>query len=178
MRRSVEESPFRVCVRWRLEFFALVSIMLLGACAIPGNRLIEGGKLRAVEPGQALLDATQNGEALSLPAAASSPASLHQLPLGLLLRDISNEELETLRIGYGVIVMVAVGASAIAGVREGDIVLSINKNRVQSVEQFWIWMDMHQWQGTLLIWRGETTIEVEIHDHGMAAMSVRYLDEK
>lgn len=177
-RRIIEVAPCRVGVRWRLVFFSLVSSMLLGACAITDNKVIEGDRLRAVEPNQSVELGTINGEASSLLVAASSPASLHRLPLGLLLRDISNEEHEKLRLDYGVMVVVAVAVSAIAGIREGDIVLSIDKNRVQSVEQFWIWMDMHQWQGTLLIRRGETTTEIEIHEHGITALSARSADEK
>jgi serine protease Do len=103
--------------------------------------------------------------------AAGSPAtsqaeaptvSLHLPPLGLRLRDMSAKEREDLKLKQGVMVVVAVGASAIAGVREDDIILAVDKKPVTGTEQFWLLVDAAKWKCTLQILRKDKRIEVVI----------------
>jgi S1-C subfamily serine protease len=88
--------------------------------------------------------------------------SLHLPPLGLRLRDMSAKEREDLKLKQGIVVVVAVGASAIAGVREDDIILAVDKKPVTGTEQFWLLVDAAQWKCTLQILRKDKRIEVII----------------
>ncbi len=56
--------------------------------------------------------------------------------LGLAVSDISSEQKQQLRIRHGVLVDAAEGPAARAGIRPGDIVLSINNEEVQSARRF------------------------------------------
>lgn len=91
-----------------------------------------------------------------------TPASLHRLPLGLLLREMTTAERESQMLDHGVLVVIAVGASAIAGVREGDIILSVNQTQVKTVDQFWLLMDAANWRAALVIHRGDSRIVIDI----------------
>jgi hypothetical protein len=90
------------------------------------------------------------------------PVSLHLPPLGLRLRDMSVTERAELKLNQGIVVMVAVGASAIAGVREDDIILAVDKKPVTGTEQFWLLVDAAKWKCTLQILRKDKRIEVAI----------------
>jgi serine protease Do len=56
--------------------------------------------------------------------------------LGLVLTELTQAERERLKLDQGVRVRSARGAAARAGVRPGDIILSVNNEDVQNVEQF------------------------------------------
>jgi S1-C subfamily serine protease len=90
------------------------------------------------------------------------PVSLHLPPLGLRIRDMSVMERAELKLNQGVMVVVAVGASAIAGVREDDIILAVDKKPVTGTEQFWLLVDAAKWKCTLQILRKDKRIEVAI----------------
>lgn len=94
--------------------------------------------------------------------AAQQPVSLHLPPLGLRLRDMSPVERSDLKLNHGVIVVVAVGASAMAGVREDDIILGVDKKPVANTEQFWLMVDAAKWNCTLQIMRKDKRLEVVI----------------
>ncbi len=73
-------------------------------------------------------------------------------------------------------VVIAVGASAIAGIREGNIILSVNQTQIRTVEQFWVLMDAESWRAALVIRRGETQIiinvgELDLNGNGAAGGS-------
>ncbi len=93
---------------------------------------------------------------------ALQPVSLHLPPLGLRLRDMSPAERNDLKLNHGVIVVVAVGASAMAGVREDDIILGVDKKPVVNTEQFWLMVDAAKWNCTLQIMRKDKRLEVVI----------------
>lgn len=104
-------------------------------------------------------------DAAPLPATAQTEApavSLHLPPLGLRLRDMTVKEHEDLKLKQGIMVVVAVGASAIAGVREDDIILAVDKKPVTGTEQFWLLVDAANWKCTLQILRKDKRIEVLI----------------
>jgi serine protease Do len=96
------------------------------------------------------------------PQVEAPTASLHLPPLGLRLRDMSAKEREELKLKQGIAVVVAVGASAIAGVREDDIILAVDKKPVTGTEQFWLLVDAAKWKCTLQILRKDKRIEVVI----------------
>lgn len=104
-------------------------------------------------------------DAAPSPATAQTEApavSLHLPPLGLRLRDMTVKEHEDLKLKQGIMVVVAVGASAIAGVREDDIILAVDKKPVTGTEQFWLLVDAANWKCTLQILRKDKRIEVLI----------------
>lgn len=104
-------------------------------------------------------------DAAPSPATAQTEAptvSLHLPPLGLRLRDMTVKEREDLKLKQGIMVVVAVGASAIAGVREDDIILAVDKKPVTGTEQFWLLVDAAKWKCTLQILRKDKRIEVLI----------------
>jgi S1-C subfamily serine protease len=94
--------------------------------------------------------------------ADAPPVSLHLPPLGLRLRELSAKERADLKLNQGVVVVVAVGASAIAGVREDDIILAVDKKPVSGTEQFWLLVDAAKWKCTLQILRKDKRVEVGI----------------
>jgi S1-C subfamily serine protease len=100
------------------------------------------------------------------PASAPTPvpvrASLHLPPLGLVIREMTASERLDHQLDHGVWVVVAVGASAIAGVRENDIILSVDKEPVKAPEEFWILLDRKNWQCTLGLLRQGKQLNVEV----------------
>jgi S1-C subfamily serine protease len=94
--------------------------------------------------------------------ADAPPVSLHLPPLGLRLRELSAKERADLKLNQGVVVVVAVGASAIAGVREDDIILAVDKKPVSGTEQFWLLVDAAKWKCTLQVLRKDKRVEVGI----------------
>jgi hypothetical protein len=92
----------------------------------------------------------------------AAPVSLHLPPLGLRLRDMLVTERADLKLNQGIVVVVAVGASAIAGVREDDIILAVDKKPVTGTEQFWLLVDAAKWKCTLQILRKDKRIDVVI----------------
>lgn len=92
----------------------------------------------------------------------AAPVSLHLPPLGLRLRDMLVTERADLKLNQGIVVVIAVGASAIAGVREDDIILAVDKKPVTGTEHFWLLVDAAKWNCTLQILRKGKRIDVVI----------------
>lgn len=110
-------------------------------------------------------EASADGAAVdsNKPLQADLPSvSLHLPPLGLRVRDMSATERDDSKLKQGIVVVVAVGASAIAGVREDDIILAVNKSPATGAEQFWLLVDKAKWKCTLQIMRKDKRIEVAI----------------
>ena len=73
--------------------------------------------------------------------AQSAPASSAQKPaavnwLGLGVSELSDAQKSQLRLTQGVFVSAASGLSERAGIRQGDIILSVDRTSVASVAQF------------------------------------------
>jgi serine protease Do len=68
-------------------------------------------------------------------AAAAEPADLSGARLGVAVRELSPEEQQQAKVTGGVLVEQVAGAAAKAGIRPGDIIVSINQKPVQSVEE-------------------------------------------
>jgi S1-C subfamily serine protease len=96
------------------------------------------------------------------PKASVAPVSLHLPPLGLRLRDLLATERAELKLDNGILVVVAVGAAAIAGVREDDIIVAVNKKPVTNTEQFWLLIDATNWNCTLQIVRKDKRLDIAI----------------
>ena len=70
------------------------------------------------------------------PSLGKAPES-HPDVLGLVVSDLSNAQLKELHLEAGAVqVESADGAAAAAGLRAGDVIVSINVNRVKNVKQF------------------------------------------
>lgn len=126
---------------WYGWLLATCAAVFLNACSVAAGPDIYSGK-----PAQAALQ----------------PVSLHLPPLGLRLRDMLPAERNDLKLNHGVIVVVAVGASAMAGVREDDIIFAVDKKPVANTEQFWLMVDATKWKCTLQIMRKDKLLEVVI----------------
>jgi S1-C subfamily serine protease len=96
------------------------------------------------------------------PKVSVPPVSLHLPPLGLRLRDLSPAERADLKLDNGILVVVAVGAAAIAGVREDDIIVTVDKKPVTNAEQFWLLVDAKNWNCTLQIVRKDKRLDIAI----------------
>jgi serine protease Do len=135
----------------------LVLLMLtLAGCKLMPQTAVPAGAARAST--ESVSPATE----AALPAPQNRAVSLHLPPLGLVLREMTADERTARNIEHGVWVVVAVGASAIAGVREDDIVLTVDAAPVRDVDSFWIQMDRANWQCRLGILRKGAQIYVDI----------------
>ena len=89
--------------------------------------------------------------------AASTPDAAQKTPLGLSVSTLPEATRRELRVSGGVKVEAVEGAAARAGLREGDIVLSVNNTDVTDARQFATLvsrLDRHK-RVTLLVRRGE-----------------------
>jgi len=96
--------------------------------------------------------------------AGRSDAAPETGKLGLAVQDLTPEQKEQLEVKGGVVVGGVQGAAAKAGIQEGDVVLAINGESIQSVKQFKQLVDKAP-QGkplALLIQRGENRLYVPV----------------
>lgn len=93
----------------------------------------------------------QNGE--------TSPQGTH---LGMKLRPLTQDERTQLGVSGGLVVEDATGRAAEAGIRQGDVVLSVDGTPVQSVAQLRDLVRTHDQQVALLIQRGDSRIFVPV----------------
>lgn len=98
-------------------------------------------------------------------AAKTEPKAEKANKLGLSLADISAENKRKLNLENGVVVESVSGAAEKAGLRRGDIVLSLGGEKVASVEQFNKLLDQRKQEKSiaLLIRRGEQILFVPIN---------------
>jgi serine protease Do len=68
-------------------------------------------------------------------AAAAEQADLSGARLGVAVRELSPEEQQQAKVTGGVLVEQVAGAAAKAGIRPGDIIVSVNQKPVKSVEE-------------------------------------------
>jgi S1-C subfamily serine protease len=76
-------------------------------------------------------DAGSQANTLASTTAARMP------PWGLYLRDLTDAEREERNVKNGILVIVAVGASAIAGVKADDVIMKVDDKAVRNVDEFW-----------------------------------------
>jgi S1-C subfamily serine protease len=67
----------------------------------------------------------------------ASTTAARMPPWGLYLRDLTETEREERKVKAGILVIVAVGASAIAGVKADDVIMKVDDKVVRNVEEFW-----------------------------------------
>ena len=84
--------------------------------------------------------------------------------LGLTLDDLSSDEKSEIGLNYGAIVDTAKGAAAKAGIREGDVILAVNNDKVESAVGFSKLLEKYSGRKTiaLLIWRDGHTLYVPV----------------
>ena len=84
--------------------------------------------------------------------------------LGLAVQDLTSDQKEQLEVKGGVVVGAVQGPAAKAGIQEGDVVLAVNGEAIQSAKQFKQLVDSAP-QGkpmALLIQRGENRLYVPV----------------
>ena len=96
--------------------------------------------------------------------AKSEPQAEKTNKLGLSLADLSGEDKRRLGLEQGVLVEKVSGAAEKAGLRRGDIVLSLGGEKVSGVEQFGKLLEQHKQEKTiaLLIRRGDRILFVPV----------------
>lgn len=142
---------------WALSVLLPALVLMLG---LAGCKLMPQTSAPA-DGARARGDAASQAANAAVPVPANKPTSLHLPPMGLVLREMTADERATRNIDHGVWVMVAVGASAIAGVREDDIILTVDGTPVRDIDSFWIQMDRANWQCRLVILRKNARINID-----------------
>ncbi len=140
-----------------VQWWLVMAMALLAGCTSAPTSTSMPDVARAAADGSQTQAALLGGTAKT-----TKLASLHLPPLGLVLREMTAEERESRRLDHGVWVVVAVGASAIAGVREDDVILSVDNHPVNDVDHFWMMVDRTNWRCTLGILREGKYMQFEI----------------
>jgi serine protease Do len=102
------------------------------------------------------------GNAATLASAEDSSGNSSQAKLGLALRPLNPEERRQAGVPGGLIVEDVEGRAAEAGIRPGDVVLSVDGTPVQTVAQLRKMVKDHDKQIALLIQRGEARLFVPV----------------
>lgn len=132
-----------------------LALMMLSGC----NR--QSGLGVATDPPQA----TSSASMLYVqPVAAGKPAHhpFYAPPLGLYLRDLTNDELKQRRLPYGVLVEGALGLAGSAGVQADDVILAVNETATPNIPRFWEAVEFADWKITLVIKRGDKVITIDL----------------
>ena len=142
-----------------------------------GSPIIDAGQLSAkvgvTAPGEKVsLDVWRDGKALSLTATIGNAAQAASADegtgaaaparLGLSLRPLNPDERSQAGLSGGLVVEDAEGRAADAGIRPGDVVLSVDGTPVQSVAQLREMVQKHGKQIALLIQRGDARLFVPV----------------
>jgi serine protease Do len=96
------------------------------------------------------------------PTAAHEPDAQAQATLGLTLRPLKPDERHNAGLSAGLVVEDVQGRAAEAGIRPGDVVLSVDGTPVQSIPQLRDLVHTHDKQVALLIQRGDNRLFVPI----------------
>ncbi len=102
------------------------------------------------------------GEQPAPEAAATAVADAPSGRLGVAVRALSADEREQAGVASGLVVMKAAGGAARAGIREGDIILSLNGRPVASAEALHAGLKDAGKQVAVLVQRGEARIFVPV----------------
>ncbi|MDQ9170763.1 Do family serine endopeptidase [Oxalobacteraceae bacterium R-40] len=143
-----------------------------------GEPIVHSGDLSAMvalgKAGQKVpLEIWRSGKKLELSAElAASAESLaskrdasslaHKGKLGLAVRPLTQEELGSGNRASGVMVAQSSGAAAKAGIEAGDIILSANGTRIETVDQLSALVEKESKQVVLLVQRRDNTLFVPI----------------
>jgi serine protease Do len=82
--------------------------------------------------------------------------------LGIAVRPLTAEEARAVHAGNGVVVEQSTGAAARAGIEQGDVILSVNGVRINSVEQLRALVEKENKQIAVLVQRGEDKIFIPV----------------
>jgi serine protease Do len=95
--------------------------------------------------------------------AKTEPDEPSKVKLGLAVRPLTDEEEREANASAGLVVEnVSAGPAANAGIRPGDVILSVNGERVESVQNLRSLVDKHQKHLALLIMRGDSKMFVAV----------------
>ena len=149
---------------------------------VNGQAIVSSGDLPAVigmaAPGDSMrLDVWRQGSAKELTARlgnakdksgdkasiASKNDTQNQGKLGLALRPLQPDEARESGINSGLLVQQASGPSAIAGVQQGDVLISVNGTPVKNIDQVRSAIAKSEKSVALLIQRGEDKIFVPVN---------------
>lgn len=132
--------------------------VLVGSSA-PGSR----AALEIWRKGHSKSISVAIGEANNVAVADESDANAPTGKLGLALRPLTREERAQVAGGQGLVVEdTADGPAARAGIEPGDVILSVNGERIASVEQLRRQLDRSEKRIALLIQRGDRRMFVPI----------------
>jgi serine protease Do len=129
---------------------------------IAGIRPGDSTRLRIWRKGKTREIKVKVGSANPEDVADSDSKETRSGKLGLTLRPLRPEEARRLDDGTGLMVESASGAAARAGIRAGDVVLSVNGEPVSSTKQLLALVAKASKRVALLIWRGEAKLFVPV----------------
>ena len=142
-----------------------------------GKLIADSGQLsvqvNATAPGEkATLDIVRDGKPITVTATIGSAGSATLAKnsdigeggshLGMKLRPLTPEERSEVGVSGGLVVEESSGRAAIAGIQQGDVLLSVNGTPVDSVSQLRELVQKHGDQVALLIQRGDSRIFVPV----------------
>jgi len=125
----------------------------------PGEQV----KLEVWRGGKAVMLNAKLGDAAERVAAASTEQAPSQARLGLVLRPLQPGEGAEAGAEGGLVVAQSTGAAAVAGIRPGDVVLSVNGKPVSTVEEVRKLVTKSERSAALLIQRDGDKIFVPVH---------------
>jgi hypothetical protein len=82
--------------------------------------------------------------------------------LGLVLRDLSQEELKRLRLPYGVLVEAVGDDAEFAGLRAGDVIVAVNQFSVPTLQKFWETVEAAEQRVFIVVIRGDEVLRFEL----------------
>lgn len=82
--------------------------------------------------------------------------------LGLALRDLSQEELQRLRLPYGVLVEAVGDEAEFAGLRAGDVIVAVNQFSVPTLQKFWETVEAAEQRVAIVVIRGDDVLRFEL----------------
>jgi len=103
------------------------------------------------------------GELVSPDDQPTTMSKVEEGKLGLAVRPLSPEEAQKAHVDSGLLVEdVADGPAAEAGIRPGDVLLSVNGKKINSVKQLKDYIDNNQKYMAILVLRGDSKLFVPI----------------
>jgi serine protease Do len=140
---------------------------VIAAGDLPANLGMRGPgeqvRLEVWREGKAVTLNARLGDAAERVADAAESAAPSQARLGLALRPLQPGEGAQAKTDHGLVVEQSTGPAAIAGIRPGDVLMSVNGKPVSTVEEVRGLVAKSERSAALLIQRGGDRIFVPVH---------------